>query len=295
MAFDFPIYSPEERIVHPYLTDKAVEVFVKRDDKIHPFISGNKWRKLQYPLLDARTRGYKQIVTFGGAWSNHLLATAAAAAQFGFEAHAFVRGEKVDNAVLGMCQLFGMNLIFVDRTSYKDKVQLFQNHFSNEDAYFIDEGGKSTLGMKGCAAMIGELQQQYDYIAVAAGTGTTAAGMKTGIDQEKLSSILQVFPVLKLGDSLQDDFKNWGISPTSLEIQQEYHANGYAKVNEALIQFIQQFTQETGILIEPTYTGKLCFGVFDLISKGHYPEGSKILIVHTGGLTGLLGHLKHFQ
>jgi len=295
MPYEFPIYSPEERIIHSALRNQGVELFIKRDDKIHPFISGNKWRKLKYTLADAQSKGFKQLVTFGGAWSNHLLATAAAAAQFGFQAHAFVRGESVDNPVLGMCQLFGMSLTFVNRTAYKDKVQLFNAYYSSENAYFIDEGGKSALGLAGCAELITELEQRYDYIAVAAGTGTTTAGIKLGIEQQMLPCILQSFPVLKLGDTLQSEFEHWGLSSSQFEIHADYHGKGYAKVHEPLIQFIQNFTQETGIMIEPTYTGKLFYGVFDLIQKGYYPAGSKILLIHTGGLTGLLGHLKHFK
>src|SRR6201991_1852242 len=144
MDIDLEIFSPVHQIKDKLFDEQGLEVFIKRDDLIHPIISGNKWRKLKYLLKQAQTENKTHLVTFGGAYSNHLLATAAAAARFGFKSTGIVRGEKVDNDTLFLCRLHGMELIFTDRESYKDKPALFQQYFAGDpDAFFIDEGGAS--------------------------------------------------------------------------------------------------------------------------------------------------------
>src|SRR5258708_325991 len=144
MNIDFEIFSPVHQIHHQLFDEQGLKVFIKRDDMIHPIISGNKWRKLKYLLKQAQAENKKHLVTFGGAYSNHLLATAAAAAKFGFKSTGFVRGEEVNNDTLFLCRLHGMNLIFTDRESYRDKQALFTKYFANNpDTYFIDEGGAS--------------------------------------------------------------------------------------------------------------------------------------------------------
>jgi len=295
MNFSFQIYSPEEQIHDSKFEDKNISVYIKRDDKIHPFISGNKWRKLKYQLEEAKEQQINHLVTFGGAWSNHLLATAAAAAQFGFRATAYVRGEEIQNPVLDMCRLFGMNLHFVDRESYQNKEELFQRGHNPQTSYFIDEGGKSDLGMKGCAEIISELEQQYDHIFVASGTGTTVAGIQLGIAKNNLQTKVHSIPVLKGAEFLKNEFHSWNIAPELITLHLDYHFSGYAKVKPDLIAFIKSFISSTGIMIEPTYTGKLLFGVYDLIEKEYFKPNSKILVIHTGGITGLLGHLQHFN
>ncbi len=294
MLSQFPIHSPEEEIQHPLFTKKAVEVFIKRDDKIHPFISGNKWRKLKYPLQEAKNLNKNLLVTFGGAWSNHLLATAAAAAQFGFQTQGIVRGEPIDNPVLAMCRLFGMELKFIDRTTYREKESYFNSHFDSSDAYFIDEGGRSKLGVLGCKEIIAELQQEYAHILTAAGTGTTAAGLLQGIGEANLASQIQVIPVLKNGGFIKDDIEKFEVSTENLELHLDYHFSGYGKSKPELIDFIKDFVASTGIMIEPVYTGKAMYALFDLIKKDHFRPGSRILFLHTGGLTGLLGQLNLF-
>ncbi|WP_347176390.1 pyridoxal-phosphate dependent enzyme [Sphingobacterium sp. WM] len=273
----------------------GISLFMKRDDKIHPFISGNKWRKLKHQLEHAKSQNIKNLVTFGGAWSNHLLATAAAAAQFGFNAIAYVRGEEIRNPVLDMCRLYGMEFRFVDRESYKNKHDLFVFNHNSENDYFIDEGGKSELGLLGCSEIIDELKNEYDHIFVASGTGTTVAGIQLGIQQKKLKTTVHSIPVLKGADHLLDEFSNWEIDTQKIKLHLDYHCFGYAKTTPELISFIQQFIESTGIMIEPTYTGKLMYAVFDLLEKDYFKPNSKILVIHTGGLTGLLGHLDKFN
>lgn len=294
MTIPFQIYSPVEEIVDPILLNKEISLFIKRDDKIHPFISGNKWRKLKHQLEYAKEHNINFLVTFGGAWSNHLLATAAAAAQFGFHAIAYVRGEQIRNPILDMCRIYGMELRFVDRNTYRDKAEIFRNNHSADEFLFIDEGGKSELGLIGCSEIVEELPQEYDHIFVAAGTGTTVAGIHQGIQQNNKATKVHAVPVLKGADFLKDQFIEWNIDPKNIILHKDYHFSGYAKVKPELIDFIKSFTRKTGIMIEPTYTGKLMYAVYDLIKKDYFKPNSKILVVHTGGITGILGHLDHF-
>ncbi len=261
---------------------------------IHPFISGNKWRKLKYILLEAKQLDKKHLVTFGGAYSNHLIATACAAARFGFKGTGIVRGEEVQNEVLTLCKLFGMHLEFTDRSSYRDKLSLFNAQFGDDPtAFFIDEGGAGELAVKGCAELIGELPADFDHIFCAAGTGTTAAGIIKGINERSFSATTHVIPVLKGGEFLIEDIKKY--TSHQFEIHTDYHFGGYAKTSPELLNFIKDFCPSTGILIEPVYTGKMFFALFDLVSKDKFPRGSKILAVHTGGLTGLLGMSSKFN
>lgn len=282
------IYSPVEQIFDPLFAEKKVEVFVKRDDMIHPFISGNKWRKLKYILANAESLNKKHLVTFGGAFSNHLLATACAAAKFRFRSTGIVRGEEVHNDVLMLCRLFGMRLLFTDRSSYRDKAAFYKTHFQDDpDAIFIDEGGAGELGVKGCSELVSELKDSYDHVFCAAGTGTTAAGIIQSIKQDRIPTRVHVIPVLKDSSFLRMEIEKY--TDHKFEIHPDYHFGGYAKTNPELLAFIKSFCKSTGILIEPVYTGKMFFAVYDSIEKDQFAPGSRILTVHTGGLTGILG------
>lgn len=289
------IYSPEQLVSYSLYTENEVQVTFKRDDMIHPFISGNKWRKLKYNLLEAKVLNMNTLITFGGAWSNHILAVACASASYSFTSKAFIRGEKVTNPVLAMCKLFGMELIFVSREDYKDKVKLFQSVDNSEECFMIDEGGAGLAGAQGCAELLNELNQVYDHIFVAAGTGTTAAGIALGIAQNCLKSALHVTPVLKGGEFIKEEMLALNAPIANCQFHLDYHFGGYAKTKPELISFIQDFVNKTGIMIEPTYTGKALYALHDLISKKAFEKGSRILFIHTGGLTGLLGQLAHFE
>jgi len=287
-------HSPEEEIYHPLFLEKGIRVYLKRDDLIHPFISGNKWRKLKYLLLKAEATGKKHLVTFGGVWSNHLLATACAAAKFGFKSTGIIRGEDINTDVLTFCRLFGMNLIFADRQSYRDKQTLFNKYFhTDESALFIDEGGAGEEAAKGCSEIIDELEQDYQHIFCACGTGTTAAGIINGLKQ-KSSTLFHAIPVLN-GSFLRDDIKKLLSNPVDFEFHTDYTFGGYAKTKPDLIQFIADFAATSGILLDPIYTGKMMFAVFDLARKDYFQRGSKILAIHTGGLFGLLGMKEKFE
>ena len=270
--------------------------FIKRDDLIDPFVSGNKWRKLKYILLEAVKQDKKHLVTFGGAYSNHLLSTAAAAAKNNFKVTAFVRGEEVQNEMLMLCKLFGMQLHFVDRESYKNKRLLFEQHFAdNHNAYFIDEGGASEEATIGCAEVITELSEHFDYIFCAAGTGTTAAGLLKGINQLGLKTELHVIAALKGGDFIRDQISRYENDLSKLHLHTNYHFGGYAKTTPELIAFIKDFTSNTGVLIDPVYTAKMMFAINDLIGKKVINKTARVLAIHTGGLFGLLGMKEKFN
>jgi len=271
-------------------------LFVKRDDLIDPFVSGNKWRKLKYILQDAAEKDKKHLITFGGAYSNHLLATAAATAKNHLKTTAFIRGEEVSNPMLALCQLFGMQLRFIDRESYKHKETLFEKHYANDNnAYFVNEGGASKEAVIGCAEIIEELQEDFDHIFCAAGTGTTAAGLLKGINKHQLQTTLHVIPVLKGGDFIRDEIAIYESDLSKLQLHTDYHFGGYAKTTPELITFIKDFTSSTGILLDPIYTSKMFYATFDLIEKGVIEKDSKILMLHTGGLFGILGKINEFQ
>ena len=284
--------SPVSELFHPILLDNAVRLYLKRDDLIHPFISGNKWRKLKYNIQYAKEKEYDTIVSFGGAFSNHIYSLAAAGEAFNIQTVGILRGEEVDNQnpTLSFALSKGMILKKVSRTEFRNKETL-ENRFRAQypKAYFIPEGGSNTLGVKGCTEVIEELSDQVDYdiVCCAVGTAGTVSGLINGLNGHK--KILG-FPVVKGGDFLKEEvtvftnnaFHNWALV-------MDYHFNGYAKINKGLVQFIDAFYSHHTIQLEPIYTGKLLFGVFDLIEKGYFSKGSKIVAIHTGGLQGLEG------
>lgn len=289
-------HSPEEEVFYPLFKEKKLKLFIKRDDLIHPFISGNKWRKLKYNLQEAEKSNKNHLVTFGGAYSNHLLATACAGAKFGFKTTAFVRGEDVDNEILTFCKIYGMNLIFVDRESYKDKQSLYENKFKGlRNTYFIDEGGAGKQAEMGCREIINELKNTYDHVFCAAGTGTTSAGIINQISLLNMNTTFNMVPVLKGGGFLKNDISPLLEKDHPYNIHEDYHFGGYAKTKPELIEFIKDFTKSTGILTDPVYTGKALYCMKDLAEKDFFKPNSKILMIHTGGIFGILGMLEKFK
>lgn len=284
------IPSPIQQLFDPLYEKMGVQVFVKREDLIHPLISGNKWRKLKYTLKKAAEEGKQHIVTFGGAYSNHVLATAAATQALSLQASAIIRGEDQDNEVLTYCRSVGMKLYFVDRASYTDKNECIEHFFKGNTAIFvIPEGGATPEGVLGCEEILAENNESFDHIFCAAGTGTTAAGLYSYIQKNKLNTTLHVVPVLKGGDFIRNELAKHISTKEQLELHTGYHFGGYAKSTDELLQFIVAFYQVHQVLLDQVYTAKLVFGVHDLIAKGYFARGSRILWLHTGGLTGLSG------
>lgn len=269
-----------------------IRLTVKREDLLHPHISGNKFRKLKYNILQAQKEGREALLTFGGAFSNHIAATAAAGAAFGFTAIGIIRGEELvnkigDNPTLSFAKSCGMVLKFVTRDEYRLKAEpQFIENLKAEfgDFYLVPEGGTNALAVKGCEEILLPEDEQFTHIACAVGTGGTISGLinSAGNNRRVLG-----FPALK-GEGLLDDICKFA-AQGNWQLVTDYHFGGYGKVTEELIVFMNDFFGKTGILLDPVYTGKMFFGVIDLIHKGYFPENSNILLIHTGGLQGIAG------
>ncbi|MDQ3292640.1 MAG: pyridoxal-phosphate dependent enzyme [Bacteroidota bacterium] len=296
-----PAAAPLQLISEPLLQGKQITLYLKREDLLHPQISGNKWRKLKYNLIEARNQQKNTLLTFGGAYSNHIAAVAAAGQEYNFRTIGFIRGESHQplNPTLQFAQNCGMQLLYLDRTTYRQKQDpAFQENLKKEypDAYLLPEGGTNLLAVKGCAEIITEINIPFDYICCAAGTGGTLAGIIA-----RLNGHAQVlgFPALKGGQFLTTDiealiqeyngqeYQNW-------ELQTDYHFGGYAKVKPELITFIQTFKATHHIQLEPVYTGKMLYGIYDLIRQDFFKSGCTIIAIHTGGLQGLAGFSERF-
>ncbi len=277
-----------QQINLPFPND--ITLHVKREDLIHPFISGNKFRKLKYNLLQAKAEGKTKLLTFGGAFSNHIAAVAYAGKENNIETIGIIRGEELEfkiseNPTLTFAQNCGMKFEFVTREAYRTKTtlsfieELKENH---GDFYLVPEGGTNSLAVKGCEEIITPEDYDFTHICCAIGTGGTISGL---INSAKRNQKIIGFPALK-GDFLSDDIRKF-VSNSNWEVQLDYHFGGYAKINAALIRFINEFYEQTNIPLDPIYTGKMMFGIFDLINKGYFPKEAKILAIHTGGLQGI--------
>lgn len=280
--------TPIVEISTPETIQAGIKLRVKREDQNHPFISGNKWWKLKYNLEAAQQQGYKTLLTFGGAYSNHIYATAAAAHELGFKSIGIIRGEETLplNATLAFAKSRGMQLHYVSREAYRHKneddfIEQLKNRFG--DFYLIPEGGSNTLAVKGVAEFAASLQKEteFDYICLPVGTGGTMVGMVQGTTSTRVLG----FPVLKGASFLEDEIKPYTDS-TNWRLIYDYHFGGYAKTTSILVSFIDEFEKKYNIPLDQVYTGKMLFGVFDLIGKKFFKPGSTVLVLHTGGLQG---------
>ncbi|MEN0048092.1 MAG: pyridoxal-phosphate dependent enzyme [Bacteroidota bacterium] len=295
MSESFVLPSPIQELSSAVFQAKKVRVFVKRDDLIHPIISGNKWRKLKYNLQAAKAQNFKTLLTFGGAFSNHIAATAVAGQVFDFQTIGIIRGEEYLplNPTLQLAKESGMQLIYVSRSDYRTKDRLsLAKRLVTESFYFIPEGGTNQLALKGCSEILTEMDsQQFGYICVSCGTGGTVSGIIQAANPTQkvmgFSALKGDFLKQEITNLLDQNYDNW-------TLQTDYHFGGYAKFKPELIAFINQFKAEHSIQLDPIYTGKLFYGVFDLIEQHHFSENSRILIVHTGGLQGIRGFNERF-
>ena len=274
------------------LENTNISLYIKREDLLHPYISGNKFRKLKYNLSQAKKENKETLLTFGGAFSNHILAVAAAGNEQGFRTIGIIRGEELadkisENPTLQKALDFGMVFEFVGREVYREKASpkfLQQLIEKFGDFYLIPEGGTNDLAVKGCEEILSATDEKFDYICCAVGTGGTISGL---INCSKNSQQVIGFPAL-IGDFLREDICRF-VAKSNWDLITDYHFGGYAKVSEELILFINEFYQKHKIPLDPIYTGKMMFGVMDLIAKNYFPENSKILVIHTGGLQGIAG------
>ncbi|MFY8020207.1 MAG: 1-aminocyclopropane-1-carboxylate deaminase/D-cysteine desulfhydrase [Bacteroidia bacterium] len=281
-------YAPLEKVNFPIWNEAGLEVYFKREDLSHPFISGNKWRKLKYHLIRAIEKKHTHLLTFGGAYSNHILATAAAGAKYGFKTKGIIRGELVSNPVLNLAQLFGMDLEFISREDYRNKECLYlpENYLNTS---IIPEGGAGELGEKGAGEVLNELDESFDFILCSVGTGSTFTGLLKKAASLHKHYELQGFAIIKNGEYLGDSFEKCGYQNYRYII--ESHGGGYAKTSQELIQFIQLFSSQTGILCDQVYEAKMVYHFTTMVQLGWYPKGSKIAILHNGGLSGMLSLL----
>ncbi len=275
-----------DKVMLPQFASHGIELDMLRLDKIHPFISGNKWFKLRYYLEEARQLKKKRLVTFGGAWSNHLLATAAACQLHAFNCTGIIRGERplVLSGILQQVSAMGMDLVFLDRSAYAK--QEIPAELRQEENYFVHQGGYGVLGAKG-AATIAEFidpARNYTHILCATGTGTMLAGLiQSDTGQGEFIGI----SVLKNNFSLEEEVGQLiPVKANNYTILHEYHFGGYAKYTDELIRFMNDWHLATGIPTDFVYTGKLCFAAVSLVQKKKFPEESRILLMHSGGLSG---------
>jgi len=284
MMLELPFNPPIQHINLPDFNANGVSVYMKRDDMLHPFVSGNKWRKLFYVLDDAQQKNSRHLVSFGGAFSNHLVALACAGAIYNFKTTAFVRGEEVNNHMLNLCKLYGMHLIFVSREAYKNKLDLYYEFAQQHvNTYFIDEGGKGELAAKGCTHILDDADG-FTHVICAVGTGTTLAGLAKGAQPKNI--IAEGICVLKSAEAMDQEIA--ALAGFDIKVHHNFSCGGYAKTNTELLDFINHFAQHTGILLDQVYTAKMMLALSKLIAENYYPKNSKILAIHTGGLLGMM-------
>ena len=292
-----------ERISHPAV--QGINLFILRLDKIHPTISGNKYFKLKYNLEEAKQENKKTLLTFGGAYSNHIAATAATGKEFGLKTIGIIRGdefkdthqsltaERKKSQTLEFAEQCGMQLHFVSREEYRKKettdfITSLQKQFG--DFYLLPEGGTNQLAVKGCSEIISHINIPFDFICCAAGTGGTLAGISSSLKESQQAI---GFSALKAPRYHETEVKRWldhfrMSTVSNFQINDHYHFGGYAKYTPELLQFIDDFEKQTTIPLEQVYTGKMMYGIFDLTQKNFFPQNSTVIAVHTGGLQGKL-------
>jgi 1-aminocyclopropane-1-carboxylate deaminase len=289
---DIPLQQIDDSITSKY----GVKLYMLRTDLNHPFISGNKLFKLKYNLEEAKKQNKDTILTFGGAFSNHIAATAAAGKEYGFKTIGIIRGDKSEilNPTLEFASKQGMQLYYISREEYRNKhtadfINSLNEKFSN--FYLIPEGGANILGIKGCIEITDLIDVPFDVVISPCGTGTTLAGIILSLKKNQKAI---GFQVLKGENYIRNEVENWirqygEAEKSDWEINENYHFGGYAKRTEELIRFVETFERENGIPLDFIYTGKMTFGIYDMIKKGHFKRGETIVAIHTGGLQGNAG------
>ena len=291
------LHNPRtDRLELPALRNFNIILYLRREDLLFPGLSGNKYRKLKYNLKKAGEDGYKQLLTFGGAFSNHIHATAAAGKSFDFETIGVIRGEELEgrslNPTLAEAREMGMQLVFVSRKAYDQRhepwfLETLGGKFPK--AYILPEGGTNTLAVKGCCEILNPEDSSYDMVCCPVGTGGTLLGLEQ-------AGLLPVwgYPALKgFGPGALSNLYVSGKETLSelpgSRLRTEYHFGGYGRINEELVKFIRDVHEQTGVVLDGVYTGKMLYGICADIKNGIIPEGSRILAIHTGGVQGNRG------
>ncbi len=291
--------SPLQRLHLPWAEKAGIALWLKRDDLLHPHISGNKWRKLAPNLAVAARAGHRHLLTFGGAYSNHLTAVAAAGHLLGFRTTGIVRGERIEplNPSLSFAERHGMRLYFLSRSDFRlrKKPEAWPEwQRLVGPCYILPEGGSNDLAVEGCVAIAREVEAAGiapDYWFVAAGTGATAAGIIRG---KRCGQVLAVSSLK--GNFLEREIEHFAGCPPGphWQLAAAYHHGGFAKWTPALIAFINGFRQTTGVRLDPIYTGKMMWAVYRLALSGFFRRGSQVVAIHTGGLQGIAGFNERF-
>jgi 1-aminocyclopropane-1-carboxylate deaminase len=278
--------SPLAELHDNRLDHCGVRLYLKRDDLIHPEVVGNKWRKLKYNLAAATEHGYRRLLTFGGAFSNHIRAVAAAGHYLGFETVGIIRGEEhlPLNESLAFAVSRGMTLTYMDRAAYRrktdpDVLAALTDQFG--PCYVLPEGGSNSLAVRGCAELPAEITENFDVICCACGTGGTLAGIASGLHDNKRAL---GFAVLKGGEFLEGEVRRLqreavGEPTTNWAIECDFHFGGYAKRTAALDEFIVDFKARHGINLDWVYEAKMMYGLFVRIAEGAFPAGTTIVAV----------------
>ncbi len=288
---------PVNKIESDFLSEHKIELFVQREDLLHPEISGNKWRKLMYNLFEFQSGNYSRILTFGGAFSNHIAATAALGKKYNIPTVGIIRGEEVKNNTLLKAVNDGMTLEFVSREIYKTKndgLFIHQLNTKYPNSLLIPEGGSNKFGVQGCTK-IPEVMPDFDVMICACGTGATLAGIIGGLKKNQKAIGI---PVLKNANFLYEDvnihLEEINCKNTNWHLELDYHLGGYAKYDNNLVSQINSFYKETKIKLDPIYTGKMMFATYDLIRKNKL-FNKRIIAVHTGGLQGVTGFEERYK
>ncbi|KFC60475.1 1-aminocyclopropane-1-carboxylate deaminase/D-cysteine desulfhydrase [Flavobacterium gilvum] len=275
-----------------YSLPNGISLEIKREDLLHPFVSGNKYRKMKYNLIQAKSENHDTLLTFGGAYSNHIAAAAYAGMHYGFKTIGVIRGDELgdkidENPTLRFAKECGMQFEFVTRESYRNKTEsdfLDGLHQKFGSFYLVPEGGTNEYAIRGCEEILTKEDTEFDYVCCAVGTGGTISGIiNSALSHQKVLG----FPALK-GDFLKDEIRKFALGE-NWELITNYHFGGYGKVSDELILFINEFYKQTHVPLDPVYTGKMVFGVIDLIQKNYFTDNAKILLIHTGGLQGIDG------
>ncbi len=291
----------DQQIELDYLSDKGIKLHLRRLDQLANPVTGNKFFKLKYNLLEAKKRGCKKILTFGGAYSNHIYAVAMAAKTAGFDSIGLIRGEETLplNPTLAFAKNQGMQIVYLDRSTYRqrhDRDFLDRLAASYPEAFMLPEGGTNEFAIRGTAEIVGPKDNFYSHFAVPIGTGGTFLGLLSQLQQNQH---LLGFSALKgafIHQDIEEKIAKYAIkSQGDFRLFDGYHFGGYAKINDELLRFIKNFKAQHNVLLDPIYTSKMMYGLLDLIAKDYFPTGSNILAIHTGGLQGWAGFKERFD
>ncbi|MGD0959140.1 MAG: pyridoxal-phosphate dependent enzyme [Methylomonas sp.] len=283
--------SPLQRISEPLIDHAGLELWIKRDDLLHPVISGNKWRKLKYILDHALANNTRRLISMGGAYSNHLHALAYAGLNLSIETAAYIRGERpaLLNPTLTDLQAFGMEMRFISRQEYRQLRQFKLNDSLpalKAGEYWLPEGGATDLALQGVIEGVAEIPIEYDVLAAACGSGATLAGMISAAPPHALVLGIAALKAPFLAHDVAQLLGNRAMLRDNWRIIPDYHCGGFAASTPELLRFIRDFENRHAIPLEPVYTGKMMYAVYDLIAGGFFSPGRRLVVIHTGGLQG---------